>query len=341
MIRMVLLLSAVLFALGTSGCGTSAVEYTVKRAAPINLKGHKRVAVGDFRGYDGGHADLVANDLAQQLLDSGEFEKVVNREYLDDVLGEHKLQLAGITDSKTLNRIGKISGASIIIYGTLDNDNYKEDVSRKIEIVTNVKTETVLSNYHHVEVKTVAVETNRIFIRKGYYNLAVTYQIVDVETAELILVKRFSASRTEERKGINEHPAPIDEGGLFYGCVSAVSSDLVRQMTPYYERVRAEFQLDNDLPEVDTAVQKLRAGFYDESLQIFTGMTNNTKLQPKVRAKTVYNLGVMHFLLKHYGDAEKLIQLAISMNPDASLYDWELDLVRREADNDKRLKEQE
>lgn len=339
MFRSSVILIALLFMF--SGCSTTAVQYFVKRPAPVNLKGHKKIAIGNFRGHDRSHANMVAGELAEELLESGHFDKVMDRKHLNDVIGEQKLQLAGIIDNNDISRIGKVSGASVFIYGNVDVDNYQEQRSSREVVTTNVQKETVEKHGVPKTIETVTYQTNRENSRKGQYNFAVTYQIVDVETSELILVKRFSAVKSDVKTLINGSPDMINEDAMCVACVEEVTSQFVRQLTPYYDIVRAEFQLDNDLPEVDNAVKRVRAEQYDDAVKIFTDSTNKNDLKPKVKAKSYYNLGIMFFILKRYNDAEKLVDKALNLNPDEDLYERALRMIRYESANDQRLKDQE
>lgn len=337
--RNLILLTALFFL--ASSCGTTSVNFSVKRPAPVSLKGYKNVAVGDFTGRNEDHANAAGADLEKALLETGYFDKVMDRKNLDLLLNEQKLQLAGLIDRKDYNRIGKISGAKVLITGSVDNDRYREQVSDRLIVKTNTDTEKRFNGISNDIITRVSVQKNREFTRTGVYSLSVSYQIMDMETAELIAVKRFSVQREAKTVETDGRPAMIDQDQLFYGCLTETSMSLVRQIVPYNETVRADFQTDNDLPEIEKAVSLIRSGDSDKGLKIFVQMTNQPGLKPEKMAKTYYNLGLMQSFYKNFHDARINVTRALELNPREYLYENALNMIGREEASYRQLKDQE
>ena len=86
-------------------------------------KDHYAVAVLPF-GFPGSTAQLApvaaaASDVLASRLSQDPSCTVVEREHLRAILNEHKLVLAGLTDSQSATRIGRLTGAGTVVTGQL------------------------------------------------------------------------------------------------------------------------------------------------------------------------------------------------------------------------------
>lgn len=81
----------------------------------------KKIAVADFTysdGRDSRDGGVVSERITTELVKSKKF-KVVERNKLEKVLEELKLQYTGMIDSDSVKNIGKMTGADWVVLGTL------------------------------------------------------------------------------------------------------------------------------------------------------------------------------------------------------------------------------
>ncbi|MGE5315271.1 MAG: CsgG/HfaB family protein [Acidobacteriota bacterium] len=101
--------------------------FSMKRISPLyspssvtQVGSRLAVAVAPFeaKGEAKAFADAVTQKMVTKLVNLRRF-KVIEREVMDKVMKEQKLQQSGIIDDKTAVRLGKIAGADAIIVGSL------------------------------------------------------------------------------------------------------------------------------------------------------------------------------------------------------------------------------
>lgn len=287
-----------------SGCGTSAVYFTVKRPAAVSMKDYKKLALGNFRSFDENRAraDSLANHLLSSLTAEKYFEAVMDRKYVQDVVAEQKLQLNGMYREEDTPKIGRIIGAGAFIYGTIDSEDYQNQVAQTVKVLKitnkNYKSEKArIKGEPDLDIieKTV---TNRT--RTVQYGLTASFQIVDAESARLVTSKTLSAKRKVLKSSENGDPEDVGRDALFEGCAAETAKRFSGMLVPFYVTVRADFQTDGQLPEVELALRKIQTGFMDEAIALFEKLTLKTGLKPEVAAKTLYNLGLAQSFAGNY-----------------------------------------
>lgn len=90
-------------------------------AAKISATGKTTVAVVDFTDLEGKPNKLgrfLAEEIAAALVDGKSGLKVINRTYLKTVVAENSLASNSLIDPQTAVKLGKITGAEILLTGT-------------------------------------------------------------------------------------------------------------------------------------------------------------------------------------------------------------------------------
>lgn len=282
-----------------TACGTSSVYLTVTRPAEINLKGYRKIVIGDITGekrQGAKHAADIADKITEGLFASQAYE-VLDRQNLAAILQEHSLGETGLIDESTAPEIGKIIGSAAMVFGRIMNDSYSEEV-------------TVDKPYKDKDGK-----THEWHVRKGVYRLSATLKVIDVETAKILAVKTVSARRTARSRADKKDPASIDSGPLYAMCVDDITRQFLRMIAPFEERVRAAFLTDDLLPEVDRAVGLFRVGEWEDGIAILRQATRKTGINSEVQSKTFYNLGLALIYTGQYDAAVEELKTALSFDP--------------------------
>ncbi|MBI4977004.1 MAG: hypothetical protein HZC28_05945 [Spirochaetes bacterium] len=323
------------------GCATTDVYFTVKRPSQISMKGHKRIAMGSFTGKNPAHVGKLVSFLEADMIDSKAFDAVLDRKYMNDVLKEHNLQMTGLFNEKSLASVGKFIGAGAIVYGSIDDENYREEQTskEKITVTTNITKKDPKDRTTWVT--TITTTTNIINTRTGTVTLNVTFQVVDIETAKLSAVKPIPMKRDFVKTAVDAMPAKIDAEEAIVSTMREAAGRFVRMLTPYSITVRAEFQKDGELQDLEAAVNKMKAGLMEEAVKDMLRMAGKPYEKPEVKGKAYYNLGMAQCYAGEYDDALANVKKAMEWNPSEQLYIQAIQMVKAEKASADKLKEQD
>ncbi len=305
-------------------CGTKSMQMTLLRPAEVNLKGYSKIAVGDIvnsHGRVNSHSLAVADEITGQLVQSGRFD-VVDRQHLRSILKEQTLAASGLLDEGSAPQLGRLLGVSVLIFGRVATDKYTEQVS-KDEPYKDKKG-----------------RVHQRFRRKGSYDLKVNLKIIDVQTSRIILARTLVAQKSSQTSARDQKAAPIDRQSLFQNCVREIGRKFIRLVAPYKQTVKASFETDDQLPEVDQAVALFESGEWTDGLHLLEKATRKSGLKTKVKAKAYYNLGLAQTYHGNFKQAVMNLKKALELNPDSSRYRNALKNARVEQRKAEKLKEQ-
>jgi hypothetical protein len=276
-------------------CGTSKVLLTVKRPAEINLKNFKKIAIGNITGGNGNHATDVSDGITSRLVQANTFE-VLDRQNLQKILDEHKLNMTGVVDQNSVAELGKIIGSAALVFGRIQTDNYKEEIKR------DKPWRDKDGGYH------------QYIYRNGKYDFTVHLQIVDIQTAKILGSKDMPVSITESTSADNSEPEAINVDNLYSSALQSICNGFMRVVASYDVQVSAEFETDDKLPEVENAVNQFKIGETNEAVKILEGAAKRDFAEPKIKAKAVYNLGLAQMYSGVYDEAAENFKKAYSLN---------------------------
>lgn len=336
---------SLLLLLFLAGCATSTFYFTVKRAADINLKGYDKIAVGDFTGgsdLEKERGNDVRSEITTALFKSSLFE-VVDREHIDRIIAEQKLDNSGLIDEKTAAEVGKVIGAAAFLSGRVQSSKYEED--HKLG-----------STY-----KDKMGKKKNTYIRVGSYNLIIIVKVVDIKTSKILAVKTLHSSAHDSSSATfdagtsndlvkailvlsgnetkNEAP-PIDQGALYVKCIKDVTAQFMKLISPYEDRVRANFEKDKMLPEVEHALAFFKAGEWEDGIGFLQSAMKKGGLSNEVKAKAYYNLGLAQTYTGAIDEAMGNLKEAIMLNPGSSAYSRALRKAKKEKVKAEKLKAQ-
>jgi len=306
------------------GCATTSMMITVTRPAEINLKGFDKIAIGDIVDPSGNvskHSKDISDEITTTLFTSGKYE-VLDRAHIDNVIKEHKLGMSGLVDENTASELGKFIGAAVLVFGRIQTDKYDEETSKG-------KPWTDKQGKSH-----------QSYYREGVYSLSVNLKVVDILTSKILAIKTLSTGYKKSTSADNTYAPEIDKNPLYRSCVNDISGQFMRLVAPYDVQVKATFQTDKMLPEVDQAITQFKIGEWDEGLALLEKSTHKTGLEPKVQAKAYYDLGLAQLYTSKYDDALNNFKKAMSLMPNSSTYQNAVINAKSEKAKANKLKQQ-
>ena len=91
-------------------------------SAGISSSGHRTAAVVDFTDLEGNPTGLgrfLAEEMSIDLFQIAKGYSVIDRTHLKAILQEHRLSATGLIDPQTARKLGQISGADVLVTGTI------------------------------------------------------------------------------------------------------------------------------------------------------------------------------------------------------------------------------
>jgi len=321
----VVLVGLVLLASVLSSCATM-VTMTVTRPSEINLRQSRIIAIGEFQGGKIGHALDLGEKFTAKLVQSKYFKSVIDRQNLSGIIKEQDLSLNGLMDDASVIRVGKMIGAAVIVFGRVGIDSYKEETKSEQVERYDAKTD-----------KKVMVTVNTV---KGTYTLSVNITITDVETAKILGAKDFLATRSAENRADNKAPAAINDTALYLDCLESVSTQFMKYVVPYQDRVSVVIETDDKIPEVEAAVKFLQAGETERALGLLADAKNRSYKEMDVSAKAYYNYGIVLVYNGSFDEGMHNINEAIARNPKNDLYIEGIKTAKAEKASYEKLRQQ-
>ncbi len=305
-------------------CGTKSIQMTVLRPAEVNLKKYHTIAVAQIvnvKGRPAGHAKDLTEEINRKLVQSDRFD-VVDRSHLKTVLKEQSLGASGLVDENTASELGRLLGASVLVFGRIQEDAYKEEFSSDEPYKTK-------KGKIHVRKR-----------RKGTYRFRASLKLIDVQKGKILTVKQFSATKSRQTSALDKIPPKIDKNPLYQACLESVGEQFIKVVAPYKQRVSARFETDDLLPEVDGAISFFNAGEWPDGLQMLESATRKPGLNAEVKAKAFYNLGLAQIYNHQFEAAIRNIKQAIRLNPESSRYPEALKKAKAEKRKTEQLNRQ-
>jgi len=287
-------------ALLLTACSSTAKITVINPAINDRAAATKVVAVLPFENDYSGVANSVESRVTNHRVAGEIFFTVVNRNDLESILDEQKLQHSGLVDEKTSVEIGQLIGAKGLITG-------------EVEIQT-----TDYSLYYVTRVECADKKCNKTRERyipcdEMHSNLQATIRLVDTERGDLILSERFTAKDSHDACRDSAYSLPTPESAL-----SKLADEITDEFMTYIAPYEASFvvQLLDD-PEIDYnseqenlldyGIEYVEDHRIDKAESLFSELLTSTGDQCYVAA---YNLAVVKEQLGKTSQAEQLYRLA-------------------------------
>jgi tetratricopeptide (TPR) repeat protein len=318
-----LALSLVLFAnqsataqlFGTPDWAKLTVDIPVKKQ--FDIKQFKKIAIGDINdrsGTRGVKGTDVMEEFTVKLQSMGGIE-ILDRQYLQNILEEHKLSSSGLVDESTAKQLGKFIGSGVLLLGRVQTDTYGSTV---------------------YNLGTTLFSTNNCnsYQREGTYKLAVNIKLLDVEKATVIFAKTIPAEYTARggKYECNANVPELNQDELYAECLKVLGQELVNTFTDHKQSVRFEFETDSKFnDQLKKAITNFNIGDVEGAYEIMKGIAERVDLKDKVKARAHYNLGLVQMHTNELSEAVKNLQLAYQLQPSNEAYLQQFNIAKKTA----------
>lgn len=308
MLRSYLFFFTFLSVLLISGCTSKRTVFikTVEPAKVNILSEKKHMAVTEFQNDRIGLSGKIEATLADARVDGKKYFTLINRQQIERVLSEQKLQSSAIIDPSTVSKIGEIIGVQAIVTGEIISatGTTRRYIKSKRECLRYYKEGRGCARWHfynvvcHVTTATVSA------------NISIT----DVETAEILygdLYNEFynADSCQEDNKAILSRHQAINE------LAKTIAEKFTLKLIPHYvyrkvpllERLDTEEATSSQERQFYNALKYIEAGRLQKAERILQELLDELNGDSAVIA---YDLGVAKEAMGKLKEAQRLYLLA-------------------------------
>lgn len=297
-------------------CGTINVRVPVMKPAQINVTRYKQLGVEQITND---HNGSMTGMLKTSLGESNRFV-ILDRQNLRNVMKEQKLGASEAADSSTGPQLGRTLVASALVLGSIEQQDYKEDVKTYNFQSVNADGKTV----NH------AVNT-----RTGKAVIKATLQVTDVETAQIVKVKRFDASRHTSTSATDAQPGPINADQLLEEARESIVREFVEAITPHQVFIETTFYSDGKVPQLEAGAKLVQAGAYEDAITTFThaiDASEKSGLPSEIIGRAYWNRALAYEYSGQYNPARGDVKKAFSYTNNADFMTELKNIDERERD---------
>lgn len=306
------------------GCSAMTVPVVVTHPAEFNLRGKNEIVIGEFKGP---HAAEIVSRVKQHIAQCNTIQ-LIDRSHLAHTMKELKLSQSDLVDPQKRRKLGRLLTGSLLIMGEVLEYGYDENVIREVQTCYKDKKKYSCLRY----------------TRSGSARVSVSFDLIDIETGEVLAPKVTNCRRKRVTTRIDGTPAHIDHRSLLAQCSNQVAGEFAHMIVPWQETVRTVFYKDKNLPMLETGVQYARIGDWDKAIDMFTQAieyaAGHEKVKPKTEAKARWDLGLAYKFTQRFDEAIEQVTKAFELSGDGD-YLAEIRNIEQARKEYHRLKQQQ
>ena len=286
-----------------TGCAQKVSINSIEPAKIQRASDVKKISVLNFSRDDVGFTSKLETEISKKQINGQPYFTVLNRNEIDTILEEQKLQYSGLIDKNTTVKIGKILGVQGIISGEVVDSSMNKNYYKS-------------SRVKCLDAKCTQVRTYYVTCTKANYNLTVNLKLTDVQYGDIIYSDSLSKSTSYSH--CKDYSGGLPTTGYVMDKLSDdIAYDFVSKISPNKKVLKVEL-LDD--PEIDYndeqddllefSLKYIENGRIDKAEELLAKLLTSTNDKCYVAA---YNLGVVKEVQGEYKFAKQLYDLADSL----------------------------
>ena len=237
---------------------------------------------------DGQCSEDLASRVEEDFVGAG--VTVIDRQRLEEILAEHKLQVSALIDQKTAAKVGALLGAQALLF---------------------IK---VLDCHHGQNQQNLGTDkkghTSYTYVVQG--TLSGSVRVISLTTGQVLASQRFEG--TGQETNYEGYPDPAEAMGE---AEKNAAFSVHKLLLPWKETKHIVFYSDSQC-DLRVASGLLKSqdieGALKQSETNLSGCTNNPKAKPANVAHAYYNLGVLQFMSDDFDSALVNLNKAVGLD---------------------------
>ncbi len=286
------------------GCGPTVVSVSVVRPAQVDLEGIDKIMIGGISGRGG-------NELAKSL--SITIANHPHYTLLDDAYFKG-LMAKGYTVE---------FGGTAFIQGNISKHIYTEKMTEEVVDKPQGKKETR-------------------YRKTGTAEVEATLKVIDPNSGAVLGMRHLRKTAVATVRSVNEKPRAINKNSLLSSARNQIVGEFMKLIVPYRERIGLTFAEEKNIPEMEGAIQIVKAGQWEPAIAEYRRIAETYASTPGVNTGPAYfNIGLCQIVLKQYDAAIESFNQAMRFSPAlANRAGYEISKVKRLQSDIERLKKQ-
>lgn len=228
--------AVIIAALFMSACAPKITETVLMPAGAEGISGIRSIAVLPFDGnYGAKITPSVENVLASAEVQGSRYFTVADRQNLNRIMQEQKLQISGAVDENTAVRLGRLTGVQGIFTGSAEKSVSRGTYTANRSRCSSWDKKGKCTAYANYTVTCVEKTAEIIFLPK----------LIDVSTALVAYSDRISFT-SSDRTCPDSSSAPASDESLLSAAESGVLDKFRTQIAPYAARVTFTLMKSDD-----------------------------------------------------------------------------------------------
>ncbi len=286
-----------------TGCSQKVIVTSFEPAKVDRASDVKKISVLRFYRDDIGFTSKLETQISKKEIMGKPYFTVLNRNQIDEILEEQRLQYSGLVDKNTSVKIGQLLGVQGIISGevvdsSVNKSYYKSPRTRCLDK------------------KCKEVRVYYVSCTKANYNLTVSMKITDVQYGDIIYAD--SISKVNSYSHCRDYSGGLPSFGYVMDNLGdKIISDFISKISPNKRLMEVELI---DSPEIDYndeqeqlleySLEYIENGRLEKAEELLAKLLTSTNDKCYVAA---YNFAVVKEVQGEYKFAKQLYDLADSL----------------------------
>lgn len=292
-----------------SGCTTKAVKTTMTLPPRCrDLQNEQRLIVMKFSGPRGHQATTAL----RSAVSSGGLHQIMDTEH-QALIEQQLVQALASGSTVDLNNMAP-TGASFIVWGQTNPDDYSSDVERgQVEKCASRNKDGKCT--HKVRVP--------YFTLNEKCGVTVTARVTRVADGAVVIDRTFSRIDTSSRSKEKEVPASLRSEICQNAFVQAFN-EVVKFVTPYRLTTKLSFHKVKGSDDTDKALEYVKMSKFEQAEKLLVKVVETPDLDDKNRAWARFNLAVVHWARADFDNCLKQVNMSQdTLGADSDLMDLE------------------
>lgn len=291
-----------------SGCST---KIQVKALVPgsVNDKSIKNIAVLDFKNDHIGQSRQIESAISNLTINDKKYFNLIDREYLNKIIKENKLNLTGLINAK--NNFEGLKEVESLVTGSIEVSDLSKShyLAKRTDYSSCVSYKTYSNGKRYCS----KYRTYNVSCQRNLYTLETKVKVIKVIDSSALFTKTYLEKQTYDHCVDDDYVLPSLDS-VNSNLAAVVASRFIRDIAPHYVYYQVTLLDDEDIDYnsqqskmLKNSIILIKDGRIDKANEILTQLNNSLHSRSYV---ALYDLAVTEEALGNLQKAYNLYQKA-------------------------------